>query len=512
MSARRTALGALNAVEERPWAVAVFLVALYVLNVARPATRPLWFDELLTYHIARSSTWSHFTAGILRIDVNPPLQYILTAGALRLFGDSPLVTRLPSLVCFLIASLCLYRIALRRLGTWYAAVVVLLFWASRWFLLATEARPYGLLIACFAGAFLAWRRAVEGNNRTAALWCLFACVNGMLWSHCFGLFLLIPFGIAELARWRRRRKADWTVWMVFVASCALVLPLYLQLFSHYRAILEPPGFVTDWFNMVVIYAAVVVRPPVLATLLVSLLVALRPSVRKGAVPGALPDIERVFLGAVFLIPLCLEVMLVRNHGPFWPRYAVGYGFFASLVVGAALRRFARRDLVCAATAAVALAATVGYDAVGPEPEISTRPPFRQAAADPWYLRVRPDLPFVCAGGFTFVAMNHRESDRFLARVYYLTDPEAAQLAHATLFEIFPFSIPYMGGKAHVEQYRAFTREHRRFLVLAQVGYPEDWLLPKLLADGAVFTKLDQRETGYMDQTLFDVTLPEGPEN
>jgi hypothetical protein len=507
MSAGRTALAVVNAVEKRPWAMAAFLVALYALDVARPAVRPLWYDELLTYHIARSTTWAHFATGILRIDLNPPLQHILTFVALRLFGESPLVTRLPSLACFLIASLCLYRIALRRSGTWYAVVVVLLFWASPWFLLATEARPYGLLIACFVGAFLAWERAVQGRNRTAAVWDLFACVNGMLWSHCFALFLLIPFAIAELARWRQRRKADWTIWMVFAGSCALAFPLYLRLLRNSWAMIEPPRFVTDWFNMVVVYVAVVVRPAVVALLAVSLLVALRPSVRRRVVPEALPGVERFFLGGVFLIPFCLQVMLIRSQGPFWPRYAIGYGFFASLAVGAALYRFARRDVVCAVTAAVALALTVGYDALGPEPTISTRPPYRRAAVDPWYLRVRPELPFVCAGGFTFVGINHRESAEFLGRTYYLTDPETALRAHATIFEGFPFSIPYMGGKGHVEPYREFTREHRRFLVLTTVGYPEDWLLPKLAADGAVLKKLEQRETGYMDQTLFDVTLP-----
>lgn len=508
MSARRMALATLNAAEKRPWAVAVFLAALYVLNVARPATRPMWCDELFTYYIARSASWDHFATGILRIDLNPPLQHILTWGALRLFGDSPLATRLPSMACFLIASLCLYRIALQRLGTWYAAAVVLLFWASPWFYLATEARPYALLIACFGGAFLAWRQAAEESHRTAAMWRLFACVGGMLWSHCFAVFLLVPFGIAELARWRQRRKADWAVGMVFVTSCALALPLYLWLIRNALATVHPPRLVTDWVWLVLVYAWAVCRPSVFAVLLVSLLVALRSSVRKRAYPDALPSCERVFLGAVFLIPLCLHLTFVRSQSPFWLRYAIGYAFFGSLVVGAALRRFARRDLVCAATAAIALAVIVGYDAVGPEATMTMRPSYRTAAADPWYRRVRPDLPFVCAGGLTFTEMNQRESPQFLARVYYLEDHASAlKIAHVSIFDSFSVLLPYIGGKAQLQPYRTFTREHRQFLVLGAVGSPLDWLLPKLAEDGAVLKKLDERETGYMDRTLFEVTLP-----
>jgi hypothetical protein len=325
----------------------------------------------------------------------------------------------------------------------------------------------------------------------------------MLWSHCFAVFLLVPFGVAELARWRQRRKADWTVGMVFVTACALALPLYLRLLGNARALIFPPQFITDWPNLGIIYAAVVLRRSVLALLLVSLLVALRPSVRKRAYPGALPGSERVFLGAVFLIPLCLHLVLARGQNPFWMRYAIGYGFFGSLVVGAALHRFARRDLVCAAIAAVALAMTVGHDAARMEARLAAR-----AAAGAWYRQVRPDLPLVCANGLTYIEMNQRENDRFLARVYYLNDRAAAlEFAHATIFEGFPELMPYIGGKAQLQPYSAFTREHRQFLVLGTVGFPEDWLLPKLAADGAVVKELDDRETGYKDRTLLEVTLP-----
>ena len=501
MSVRRTALATLNAAEKRPWVVAVFLLALFVLSVGRHAARPLWYDELLTYHIASSSTWDQFAYGILHVDLNPPLQHILTFGALRVFGDSPLSTRLPSLVAFLIASLCLYRIAQQRLGTWYAATVVLLFWASPYFYLATEARPYALLIAFFGGAFLAWRQAADGRNRTAALWCLFACVSGMLWSQCFAVFLLVPFGIAELARWRQRRKADWAVCAVFVTSCALALPLYLWLLENARALVYPPRLITDWLNLLLVYLMVPFPLPAVAALLAALLVGLRPSVRKRPLPDALPASERVFLGSLLLVPLCLQLVLLRGQNPFWLRYAIGYGFFACLVLGVALHRFARRDLLCAVTAALALAVTVGLD---------TRPPFRSVVANPWYRRVSPDLPFVCASGLTFVEMNHRESAHFLSRVYYLNDRAAAQLAHATIFEGFPAMARYFNPAAQLVPYRTFTREHPRFLVLATEAYPEDWLLPKLAADGAVLKKLEQRETGYRDQTLFDVTLPAPP--
>jgi hypothetical protein len=59
----------------------------------------------------------------------------------------------------------------------------------------------------------------------------------------------------------------------------------------------------------------------------------------------------------------------------------------------------------------------------------------------------------------------------------------------------------------VEAYGEFVRRHREFLVFGEKNYPEDWLLPKLAADGARIETLGDFPAIYRDKTLFLVTMP-----
>jgi hypothetical protein len=92
-------------------------------------------------------------------------------------------------------------------------------------------------------------------------------------------------------------------------------------------------------------------------------------------------------------------------------------------------------------------------------------------------------------------------------VFYLHDRAAAiQFAHATIFEDLEdfqraFKLP-----GTVKAYARFVAEHPKFLVLATPGYPEDWLLKKLAADGAKIISLGSYLTPYKDKRLFEIQV------
>src|SRR6476469_11212144 len=65
--------------------------------------RSLWLDEANTVHIADGSPGQ--IVGALSRDVSPPLYYFLLSGWMRLFGDSEIAVRLPS-VLFYLAGIC----------------------------------------------------------------------------------------------------------------------------------------------------------------------------------------------------------------------------------------------------------------------------------------------------------------------------------------------------------------------------------------------------------------------
>ena len=100
----------------RSLALAAGLVALYALAVGSLAARaPLWNDELYTWYFAQLPTmadvWDKLGTGVEQI---PPLYYVLVRGSLGLFGDDQLALRLPSMLGFLLAIVCVFVAVARR--------------------------------------------------------------------------------------------------------------------------------------------------------------------------------------------------------------------------------------------------------------------------------------------------------------------------------------------------------------------------------------------------------------
>jgi hypothetical protein len=116
------------------------------------------------------------------------------------------------------------------------------------------------------------------------------------------------------------------------------------------------------------------------------------------------------------------------------------------------------------------------------------------------------LPIVDASGLTFVEMNYHEPAQILARTWYLTGGEfAVQYAHATIFESMPLEKQLFHFPANVDSYQHFTLDHKHFYVVGSIEYPEEWLLRKLVADGATLILLKPAE-GYHGGEIYEVTL------
>ena len=125
--------------------------------------------------------------------------------------------------------------------------------------------------------------------------------------------------------------------------------------------------------------------------------------------------------------------------------------------------------------------------------------------------LNPTLPFVDASGLTFLEMDHREEAQFLHRVFFLTDSRAAlQYAHATIFNGMESESHIFPVRANVQDMSTFTRQHPCFFVYGQYDYPEDWLLRKLLADGASLRLVASVGGDYKDHDLYLVTIPQRP--
>ena len=141
---------------------AIYGIATFVVA----ARRPLWNDELYTYHFARvpdlADLWRALQTGA---DQSPPLAYLLTRASLDLFGTSAVAIRLPEVVGFFVFSVCMYVFVARRTNELYGVIAMLLPSLTAAYYYASEARAYALVLAFGALALVCWQLATEGVRR-----------------------------------------------------------------------------------------------------------------------------------------------------------------------------------------------------------------------------------------------------------------------------------------------------------------------------------------------------------
>ena len=493
-----------------PYPLWISLLALsffYLALISVELRRPLWFDELLTYYIARAASLSQLLYLVKKWDLNPPVVHLLAHWSLNMFHGRLVATRFPSVVEFYFASILFYLYSRRKLTPAFAPLPVLIFWFSPMFRFAAEARPYALLLFWFACLLLLWDAAASVPRRPLVLLALALANVGLLNSHFFAVFALLPFLIAEAVRCRINRRPDYAVWAALLLPLSLLF-VYLPFYTSFRSVVFFPAAFQASLHTVAAFYWNTFRSASAALLIAALAAGL--AVRHNLVWNRLslrsPDAALLF--SLSLAPLLLALVLMQLHAPFWGRYVLcsvfALYFLFSIYLAAVFRHRSRPAHL--AVFAVSLLLLLWRVAI-PVFQARVHPRPQNAAA---LLSVRPRLPIVAASGLTFVEMGQYEDPRLLSRLFYLRDRAAAiRYAHATLFEDLSDYTRQFALPGTVEPYAEFLHQHHAFLVLASAYYPEDWLLAKLRADGARIALLGCYDIPYKDHNLYLVQSPEG---
>jgi hypothetical protein len=538
------------------------LSAWYLVLVWKLAARPLWFDELTTFYIARQPTVARMMEALRSVDLNPPLNYFLTRWSVALLGTAPWATRLPALIAFWGGSAAIFALMRRRASSLVAAVGVLLFWSSPYFSYAAEARPYGLLLGLSTILLWAWDPPTNGVPKKRLAWV--AIAGGLLLlAHVFGVLSLGSVWFGEAVRSYRRRRVDWPM------AAALLFPLiatltYGPMFrALHGAVFSPEAQVT-WGKLGFLYYAVfrwMWRP--LLVIAVFALLALRRRRRVGLaqhavqvasfVPGS-PD-EKVYsryapemsavLAVLFLVPVGLTILFLRSHGAFYDRYGMAITIPIVLVAPLLVQWWMRADVRVALSAFCLIASLLllsttlrnpvsqAANAVMPartatkftgilmtSPHGPFRPWWKKLPVPAELLRERdqarllksldgfyPELPLVAASELTFVEMDHRESATLTSRLFYLYDRNAEMtLGHRPVTDSLMVLKDFFPFRGRLASYGEFVDEQRRFLVIGSYEHPGDWLLRQAEADGATLQIIGRYE-GYADSELYLLTYP-----
>ncbi len=200
--------------------LAAVLVATTWVRVRTGAGRPLWFDETWTGMIAAQPTFADFIHQC-RLELNPPLFYLVTWLTAKLAGVSNAALRLPSLVFSVLAPLLPLVLgrALDRQSRLVWSGLLACWVPALWF--AHDARGYAMLGFLAVLNTLAFVGALRRPGSAAALaWTLSGAL--LILTHYFGGFLLLAQAVVYVGAHRRLALAAWPAVIGLVPAAAWI--------------------------------------------------------------------------------------------------------------------------------------------------------------------------------------------------------------------------------------------------------------------------------------------------
>lgn len=197
--------------------------------------RLLWFDELITLHLARLNSlpaiWHMLARGA---DPNPPLMPFAVMLCRNLFGEHELALRLPSIAGYWLGILSLFLFLLRRIPAAWAlggATLLIAVAASQY---SYESRSYALLFGFTMLAIDCWSLAVDPTvsprHRALAAAAMTLALAAAITTNYFAVLAWIPIAAGEIARWHSERNAviHWkSEWKIIAGLILAASPLLL---------------------------------------------------------------------------------------------------------------------------------------------------------------------------------------------------------------------------------------------------------------------------------------------
>jgi Dolichyl-phosphate-mannose-protein mannosyltransferase len=326
------------AAERNFWRFSTVLVLLLLAcGILKDVRKKMWIDELYTLHMAQLGNAGEIVKATLEgCDGAPPFYAMIVHVILPWTQQDAVAVRLPSTLGFCGMVLCLLAICRRRMSAVYSLVAALLA-ALACFGYATEGRGYGLMVFFAAAALLCWQAATEGRRRIVAIPLLALCVSLMTAIHYYALFFSVPIFLAEIVRWRKSGKLDFSV-------LAAMTPVLLVLGLHYPFILASKQFQehfwspATWGSVPAIYATYLVMSAPLMLLALFSRVLEEDRITKDA---SLTIAEWIALVTFALMPLFVATLSIYTTHALVDRYTLwavpGFAIMVSVLLCRATR-------------------------------------------------------------------------------------------------------------------------------------------------------------------------------
>ena len=494
-------------------ACAVFSVLYFAWARLISNHKQLWFDELVSYSVDHLPTWNDAWRALqFGVDANPPLFHLVNRAILGIMGDTNFAQRASSIFGFWAMSLCVYTIVRRNhsaAASWVAALIPACSGAAYY---ATEARPYGMVLAFVSFAIICWLNAVEATSHRR-LWLIGLTVSlgCAISSHYYAVFTIAPFIGAELTRAAKRKNVDWGILGAVMLSYLPLLIFYkaglMTAANQYIAAKEPISLLgaVDFWNFTL--------GPVAASIAVAVAVA----VGWNCLAGSSPAIDQGFTasrpspfranGTLLIAAWFCILPIVVALGARFVTHANEHRYAISALIGAAILLGAGFDaLRSAVPGAAGLAILTLLVPVGATAVVGRDKPRGRHTEYSWSQSVqsRPELPIAYGMPLEFVqAWYHAPTPELKRRIVGLvnvkeglkrTGSVTADLGVVNLMPALP--VPAL-------DYYRFIRGRQPFYLVYRPAVTS-WVTGKLVEDGASL-KLDGV---FGPDELYLVTWPE----
>lgn len=469
-------------------------------SLATSVVKPFWLDEWFTASFARLEEPAAIVNAVRNAaDPIPPAFYLIEGVFHRLIPVERVALRLPGAIGTAGAMACVYALLRPSVGALSAlAGAALLFITAAFGTYCSEARPYGLLLGCFAGAALAWKTAHRSWLRAAVFG---GCLTLGAALHYYGVFTILAFLAAEAWLWFRLKRFRPAVFLFFGVAFT---PLLLQwpFLSETRRAFGPnfwarpyPGAVEVVYQQ--LFPGLWIGVPLWSLLLLPGVFASRrtrterPGTGLADPSSAGSDpLERqagmiLAVSLSLLLPAMALFLTWLAQGGFAPRYILPMVIGAAISFGyccATMPAFPRLLilLILGVSGGVQCALTLQKAWLA----LTTRPP-AMAERNLQMLGIpleKNPFPLAVSSGSQFLELALESQAKWRQLLLFVADPKhAAQLTGFDSVDVGLQRLRTLLG-LNVQDYQSFRRQHRRFYLLAR-GDRSEWLVPVLLRDG-----------------------------
>lgn len=462
------------------WIFALSSILVFAAGLAS-VNRALWYDELFTYYVSSlANSYSVIKALLRKADFYPPLDYLIRHCSMNALGKSNLAFRLPSIIFFLIALLCLYQFVKKRTSVIPALLAFCFPILAMTLRYSHEGRAYSLLFASSCLSILAWQKAtIDPKNRFKLILLSTSLAIGPF-SHFYGVLNYVPIFVGEIVRSVKKRQLCPSILIAIALSL-------LSLIFLFPFVIPPEGYTNSFWAKVEIISTIryykYLFPNVIYSLMASLVLGSFLLLYSRREEAKIHRLERMplheFVAALTfcLTPVFMYIIAKLFTNAMRPRYALATITGFAILSGSISQYIYERSKIWATAILLCVIGSVLFT-LGNDLVMQYRKPRLPFDEQVISFIQKSSSPVIVSGSHLYLEMYHFLPDRIKSKPQYLIDRKFArrylgfdtdQIDLANLNTIVSLNIC---------PYKAFIHKTKVFLLVGDDG----WLIKKITDD------------------------------